>query len=107
MSNVLDRFGDATSFRRFLEIVSCLYLVFAASLHAEVTVLKNFTLIDGTGRGPLVHAAMIIDSGRVRWVGPAAQLTAPASAEIIDLPGKYVMPGIINLHGHIGNTVDL
>ena len=36
-----------------------------------------------------------------------AQLQTPAGAETIDLTGKYVMPGIINLHGHLGNTVDL
>ncbi|MBV8820070.1 MAG: amidohydrolase family protein, partial [Acidobacteriaceae bacterium] len=32
---------------------------------------------------------------------------APAGAETIDLRGKFVMPGIINLHGHLGNVVDL
>ena len=50
---------------------------------------------------------MIVDNGRITWVGPAAQLKAPAGAETIDLTGKFVMPGIINLHGHLGNTVDL
>ncbi|MBI4475451.1 MAG: amidohydrolase, partial [Acidobacteria bacterium] len=43
---------------------------------------------------------MIIDNGRISWIGPAAQLKSPAGAEIVDLTGKYVMPGIINLHGH-------
>jgi predicted amidohydrolase YtcJ len=38
--------------------------------------------------------------------GPAAQLKT-ASSETIDLKGKYVIPGIINMHGHIGNTVGL
>ncbi len=50
---------------------------------------------------------MLVENGRVTWVGPAAQLKAPAGAELIDLSGKFVMPGIINLHGHLGNTVDL
>ena len=50
---------------------------------------------------------MILDNGRIAWVGPAAQLKAPAGAEIVSLSGKFVMPGLINLHGHIGNTVDL
>jgi imidazolonepropionase-like amidohydrolase len=36
-----------------------------------------------------------------------AQLKAPAGAETLDLTGKYVIPGIINLHGHLGNVVDL
>ncbi|MES1258525.1 MAG: amidohydrolase family protein [Acidobacteriota bacterium] len=79
----------------------------AVSLHAEVKVLKNFTLIDGTGRAPAPNSAMIIDAGRISWVGPAAQLKAPAGAEAIDLTGKFVMPGIINLHGHLGATIDL
>jgi imidazolonepropionase-like amidohydrolase len=82
-------------------------LLLVAGLHGEVKVLKDFTLIDGTGGRPLAHAAMIIDNGRIRWVGPAAQLKSPASAETIVLASKYVMPGIINLHGHIGNTVGL
>ena len=50
---------------------------------------------------------MIVDNGRVTWVGPSAQLKPPAGAETVDLTGKFVMPGIINLHGHVGNTVDL
>jgi imidazolonepropionase-like amidohydrolase len=50
---------------------------------------------------------MIVDAGRILWVGPLTQLKAPAGAEMVDLTGKHVMPGIINLHGHLGNTVDL
>src|SRR6185369_10405110 len=74
---------------------------------AETTVLKNFTLIDGAAPKPLPAAAMIVVDGRIQWVGPAAQLKAPAGAQTLDLAGKFVMPGIINLHGHLGNTVDL
>jgi imidazolonepropionase-like amidohydrolase len=85
----------------------CLVLLFATSLVAEVKVLKNFTLIDGTGHPPLAHAAMILNNGHIAWVGPAAQLKAPPSAQVIDLHGKYVMPGIINLHVHLGETIGL
>ena len=83
-------------------------LLLGASLaRGEIKVLKNFTLIDGSGRPPLAGAAMIVDAGRIVWVGPVAELQAPAGAQTVDLTGKYVMPGIINLHGHLGNTVDL
>ena len=85
-----------------IAVLSCLLLLFATSLVAEVKVLKNFTLIDGTGHAPVAHAAMIVDNGRIQWVGPAARLKAPPSAQVIDLQGKYVMPGIINLHVHLG-----
>jgi len=91
---------------RILRTVATLALL-SAALQGEVKVLKNFTLIDGSGRPPLKDAALIVDNGRIQWVGPATQLKTPASAETIDLKGKYVMPGIINMHGHIGNTVGL
>jgi imidazolonepropionase-like amidohydrolase len=82
-------------------------LLCAANVRGEVKVLKGFTLIDGTGKPPTASAAMIVDNGRITWVGPAAQLKPPNGAETVDLTGAFVMPGIINLHGHLGNTVDL
>jgi imidazolonepropionase-like amidohydrolase len=74
---------------------------------AETVVLDGFTLIDGNGGQPLPNAAMIIVDGRIQWTGPQSRLKAPAGAQVTHLAGKYVMPGIINLHGHLGNTVDL
>jgi imidazolonepropionase-like amidohydrolase len=79
----------------------------APLLRSEVIVLKNFTLIDGRGGAPVSGAAMIVDSGRITWIGPVAQLKPPASARVTDLSGKYIMPGIIDLHVHLGATVDL
>ena len=77
------------------------------SAFAETKVLQNFTLIDGTGKAPVANAALIITDGRITWAGTKSNLKAPTGAETIDLGGKYVMPGIINLHGHLGNTVGL
>jgi imidazolonepropionase-like amidohydrolase len=85
----------------------CLLLLFATSLVAEVKVLKNFTLIDGAGHPPMAGAAMILNNGRITWVGPVAKLKSPPSAQVIDLQGKYVMPGLIDLHVHLGDVVGL
>ena len=74
---------------------------------AQTKVLENFTLIDGTGRKPLAGAALVIVNGRIQWVGPQDSLKAPAGAETLNLAGKYVIPGIINLHGHVGTVLDL
>ncbi len=82
-------------------------LLAVVSVTAETLVLKNFTLIDGNGGPPLAQASVVIDDGRVQWIGPAAKLKAPAGATTRDLAGAYVMPGIINTHGHIGNVIDL
>jgi imidazolonepropionase-like amidohydrolase len=88
-------------------VAACLLLLFATSLVAQVKVFKNFTLIDGTGHAPLPHAAMILENGRIEWVGPEAQLKPPPSASVTDLQDKYIMPGIINLHVHLGATIGL
>jgi imidazolonepropionase-like amidohydrolase len=89
--------------------ISARFCLFLATLpaFAEVTVFRNFTLIDGTGRPAQPGSAMIVDNGRIQWIGPVARLKVPAGAEQIDASGKYIMPGLINLHGHVGNTVDL
>jgi imidazolonepropionase-like amidohydrolase len=73
----------------------------------DMLVLTGFSLIDGTGRAAAANSAMTIEEGRIRWMGPAADLKVPAGAKTVDLAGKYVMPGIINLHGHLGNVVGL
>lgn len=77
------------------------------SARAETLVLRNFTLIDGTGKAPVANAAMVITDGRIRQVGAAAAVQIPSGATVVDLSGKFVMPGIINLHGHLGNVVGL
>lgn len=84
----------------------CLTLL-AAGASAEVKVLQNFTLIDGSGRPAVANAALVVRDGRIEYAGPQSGIKAPSGAQTIDLAGKYVIPGIINLHGHIGNVVGL
>ncbi len=66
--------------------------------------LRGFTLIDGTGAAAVPNSAMIVDGGRISWVGSVSGLKVPAGAEVVDLAGRFVMPGMIDLHGHIGIT---
>jgi imidazolonepropionase-like amidohydrolase len=81
--------------------VLCLAGVMLSCAHAAAKVFRNFTLIDGTGAAPVAAAALVVDAGRVSWVGPMAGLRAPAGAESVDLTGKYVIPGLIDAHVHL------
>ena len=69
-----------------------------------VRVLTNFTLIDGRGGPATPNSALIITDGRISYVGPAAQMKAPAGAVTENLAGRFVMPGLINLHGHVAES---
>jgi len=77
-----------------------LLVLLPALAAAQVTVLQNVTLIDGAGRQPFTDVSIVISGGRIRDIG--GKVTAPAGAAVVDLKGKYVMPGIMNLHGHVG-----
>jgi imidazolonepropionase-like amidohydrolase len=72
--------------------------------------VKAFTgarVIDGTDRAPIDNATILVRGGRIVSVGPAASVTVPAGAERVALAGKHVIPGLVNAHGHVGNTVGM
>ena len=64
-------------------------------------------IIDGTAAEPIEDGVLVITDGRIRTVGPRSAVTIPAGARQIDVSGKTIMPGLINAHGHVGNTVGL
>jgi imidazolonepropionase-like amidohydrolase len=69
-----------------------------------VRAFTGFTLIDGTDRPPIRHAALVVQDGRVVRIGPSAEVTIPPGAERIALDGKTVIPGLINAHGHVNDA---
>lgn len=70
-------------------------------------VFSGFTLIDGTGAAPVPNAVMVVRNGRIVEVGQAADVKIPAGAERISLDGKFVVPGLINAHGHASSVANL
>ena len=51
--------------------------------------------------GVLEHQTVIVRGGRITEMGPAARLRAPAGAITVDGRGKYLMPGLAEMHGHL------
>jgi|RhiMetdeSRZDD1v2_1073273.scaffolds.fasta_scaffold07474_12 imidazolonepropionase-like amidohydrolase len=66
-------------------------------------VLDHVRLIDGTGTAPIDDGRIVISGDRVTAAGPAATTPAPSGSERVDLTGKTVIPGLIDLHFHIEN----
>ena len=66
-----------------------------------VVVLQNVRVIDGTGAPPRDNQAIVIANGRIRAVGPARDVPVPEGAEVRNLTGRAVLPGLVMLHEHI------
>jgi len=59
-------------------------------------------VIDGTGAPPIEDGVILVESGRITGVGLRSEVTLPPGAEVVDLGGRTVVPGLINSHGHVG-----
>lgn len=68
------------------------------------TAFIGASLFDGTGADPVDDAVLVVRDGRVAAAGPAASVDIPADAEVVRLEGGYIVPGLINTHGHVGDT---
>ncbi|MGH9308980.1 MAG: amidohydrolase family protein, partial [Vicinamibacterales bacterium] len=66
-------------------------------------VLDNVRVIDGTGAAPIERGRVLIEGDRILRVGRAQDVEAPRGAETIDLAGRTIIPGLIDLHFHIEN----
>lgn len=89
--------------RRIISLTVVVAVVLLAAVAgAQVTALTHATLIDGTGTGPQKDITIVMENGRIRGVGPSGKILSPAGATVLDLAGKFVVPGIINSHGHVG-----
>ncbi len=64
-------------------------------------VLRGGTLIDGTGRPPLRDATVVVDDGRIERVVSGPGTDWPRGAEVLDVSGTTVLPGLIDCHDHL------
>jgi imidazolonepropionase-like amidohydrolase len=62
------------------------------------------TLVDGTGAPAIPNAVLVVRGGRILEAGPADQVTIPEGAERVDASGRFIIPGLVNAHGHIGSA---
>ncbi|MGY6587426.1 MAG: amidohydrolase family protein [Wenzhouxiangella sp.] len=73
-----------------------------ASLPAHDQVFTNASVWDGTGDAFVDEQAILVQDGRIAGIVPMGELPPGDETPVTDLSGHYVLPGLINAHGHVG-----
>lgn len=85
----------------FFSIVSAAILTSCSSSRSFVIAIIHVNVIDATGATPQSDSTVIIQGSRILAVGPFASTTIPRGAKIIDSTGKYIIPGLADMHLHL------
>ena len=67
-------------------------------------VIRNVTVIPMTGTGPAARQSVVVRDGRIAEVGPSAEVSVPDGASVVDGTGKYLIPGLFEMHAHTSKT---
>jgi imidazolonepropionase-like amidohydrolase len=67
--------------------------------NAPIKVLRHVRILDGTGGPVLQDQTIVIEGSKISAIGPTAN--APTDAEVWDLSGYTVLPGLVGMHDHI------
>jgi imidazolonepropionase-like amidohydrolase len=62
--------------------------------------LAHANVIDGASNEPQLDVTVIVRNGKIEQIG---KMNPPASAEVIDLKGRWLLPGFVDAHAHISN----
>jgi imidazolonepropionase-like amidohydrolase len=78
-----------------------MYLALAAAASGQVLVFENVNVIPMDRERVLERQTVIVRDGRIAQIGPAPKMKAPDGAVRVEAAGKYLMPGLAEMHGHL------
>ena len=95
-------FLDAATYLPFVERMAS---AFEKRVASEAIVIHDVTVIDGTGAPPRTNADVVLRDSRISAIEEARTFAHPPGARVIDGSGKYVIPGLIDMHAHMAGDV--
>src|SRR5271168_1620268 len=63
--------------------------------------ITHVTVIDCTGAAAKPNSTVVVTSGLISAVGPSGTVRIPAGARVLDANGKFLIPGLWDMHGHL------
>src|SRR5229473_3064813 len=82
-------------------ILVLLGLGLAVSSLGQTVVFENVNVIPMDRQRVLERQTVIVRDGRIAEIGPARKVKAPDGALRVDGSGRYLMPGLAEMHGHL------
>ena len=83
-------------------VLILLALFVPAANAAGTTVIVGGTVVDLEGKAPIEDAVIVVEGERIAAVGAAGRVEIPEDAEQIDAGGAWLIPGLMNVHVHLG-----
>ena len=87
-----------------LQVAMCASLTAASAAQSPAVAIRNVTVISMTGAEPAAGQTVLVRDGRIVEVGPTGQVRVPAGAISVDGSGKYLIPGLFEMHAHTSKT---
>src|SRR5262249_22774547 len=80
------------------------FAVPASAQAPAVTAFEGARLIVGNGRPSIENGTLVVEGSKIAQAGPAVDVRVPEGATRVNLPGKPVMPMLIDTHTHLSQT---
>ena len=87
--------------KRMMYLLWIAVLGLAPAAFGQTVVFENVNVIPMDRERVLERQTVVVRDGRITQIGPVAGTTAPAGATRVDGSGKYLMPGLAEMHGHL------
>ncbi|MBL8270503.1 amidohydrolase family protein [Steroidobacter sp.] len=91
-----------TSWPAIAMTVAATAMLAPATHAATIKAIVGATVVNIDGGAPIENAVVVIDGERITAIGPSSRTQVPAGAEVIQMPGTWLIPGLMNMHVHFG-----
>lgn len=68
-----------------------------------IVAFQNARILTMEGDQVIEKGTIVVEANRIKAVGPSSRVTIPRGAKIIDCSGKTIIPGLVDVHAHVGN----
>src|SRR5580692_8205700 len=70
-------------------------------VNSPVVALTHVRVIDGTGAAVREDQTIVLSKGKIESLGDSSSASAPKDAQVLDLQGYSVIPGLVGMHDHM------